>query len=294
MKTAERKEDKQQSISSGDANSSELAHPSAGLAPTLQEIEMRAYSIHLAHGSTYGNDLDDWLQAERELAEERRLGTKTPALVVGGLESSSTEGGIEFRGPAIFGNLTVAPDAVEGLSPEATPDPTANDHGMVRRWQLGFLTPLPEGSSPSYADLPGDSSAWTPVTAGRFGMVNLNRNFTFTMQPPNLTWLRSYVTSDRDQKEHVSLGWLGQVWVFVNGKLVTEAKNFYDPEPERRDPDGRLALENGSYDIPLQRGKNEIVIALYPTIHDNHKTPNRYGWGLEMRYEDTTGLSMPR
>jgi hypothetical protein len=64
-------------------------------------------------------------------------------------------------------------------------------------------------------------------------------------------------------------------------------------ESERRDPDGRLALENGPYDIPLHRGKNEIVIALYPTIHDNHKTPNRYGWGLEMRYENTTGLSMP-
>jgi len=74
MKAAERKDDKQQFISSGDVNSSELA-------PTLQEIEMRAYSIHLAHGSTHGNDLDDWLQAERELAEERRLGTKTQGKV---------------------------------------------------------------------------------------------------------------------------------------------------------------------------------------------------------------------
>jgi Protein of unknown function (DUF2934) len=78
MKAAERKEDKQQSISSEDVNSSEPAHPSAGLAPTLEEIEMRAYSIHLAHGSTHGNDFDDWLQAERELTEERRLGSNTP------------------------------------------------------------------------------------------------------------------------------------------------------------------------------------------------------------------------
>lgn len=76
MKAAEKKEDKQQSISGADVNSSELAHPSSGLAPKLHEIEMRAYSIHLAHGSVHGNDLDDWLQAERELAEERRLGTK--------------------------------------------------------------------------------------------------------------------------------------------------------------------------------------------------------------------------
>jgi hypothetical protein len=39
---------------------------------------MRAYSIHLAHGSIHGNDFDDWLQAERELTEERRLGSNTP------------------------------------------------------------------------------------------------------------------------------------------------------------------------------------------------------------------------
>jgi hypothetical protein len=216
----------------------------------------------------------------------------SPTLVVGSLESNSVEGGIEFRGPAMFANLTVIPDAVEGLSPEATPDPTANDEGIVRQWQVGPLAPLPEGSSPSYAEVPDASSGWTPVTAGRFGMVNLNRKFVFTMQPPSLSWLRSTVTSDRNQKKQASFGWVGQVWVFVNGKLITDAKNLYDKEQERRDPDGRLALENGSFVLPLERGKNEVIIALYPTIHDDRKTPNRYAWGLEMRFDDPTGLRL--
>jgi hypothetical protein len=77
MKAVERKEDKQQSISDADVNASKLVDSSDGLAPTCQEIEIRAYSIHLAHGSNHGNDFDDWLQAERELTEERRLGFNT-------------------------------------------------------------------------------------------------------------------------------------------------------------------------------------------------------------------------
>jgi hypothetical protein len=78
MKAVERKEDKQQSISNADVVPSELIDSPDGVAPTWQEIEMRAYKIHQAHGSIHGNDFDDWLQAERELTEEHSLGSKTP------------------------------------------------------------------------------------------------------------------------------------------------------------------------------------------------------------------------
>jgi Protein of unknown function (DUF2934) len=35
--------------------------------PTEEEIRNRAYDIYLQRGSAQGNDLDDWLKAEREL-----------------------------------------------------------------------------------------------------------------------------------------------------------------------------------------------------------------------------------
>ena len=38
--------------------------------PTRQEIELRAYQIYLARGDAEGNDVEDWLQAERELLEK--------------------------------------------------------------------------------------------------------------------------------------------------------------------------------------------------------------------------------
>ena len=47
---------------------------SAALAPSHvpneQEIAARAYEIFLSHGASDGHDLDDWLQAERELGAE--------------------------------------------------------------------------------------------------------------------------------------------------------------------------------------------------------------------------------
>jgi len=40
--------------------------------PIKEAIARRAYELFLARGGEHGHDLDDWLQAERELAEAGR------------------------------------------------------------------------------------------------------------------------------------------------------------------------------------------------------------------------------
>ena len=40
--------------------------------PIQEAIARRAYELFLARGEEHGHDLDDWLQAERELAEAAR------------------------------------------------------------------------------------------------------------------------------------------------------------------------------------------------------------------------------
>ena len=37
--------------------------------PTTEEIAIRAYEIYQTRGGGHGTDLDDWLQAERELTQ---------------------------------------------------------------------------------------------------------------------------------------------------------------------------------------------------------------------------------
>ena len=36
--------------------------------PTRQEIDLRAHQIYVERGGAHGQDVEDWLQAERELA----------------------------------------------------------------------------------------------------------------------------------------------------------------------------------------------------------------------------------
>jgi hypothetical protein len=49
--------------------------PEAALpALTHEAIERRAHEIFLARGAEPGRDLEDWLEAERQLADELRLG----------------------------------------------------------------------------------------------------------------------------------------------------------------------------------------------------------------------------
>jgi len=38
--------------------------------PTSEEIELRAHQIYVERGGAHGQDVEDWLQAERELLEK--------------------------------------------------------------------------------------------------------------------------------------------------------------------------------------------------------------------------------
>ena len=51
--------------------------------PTHEQIQQRAYQIYLEHGFHPGNDLADWLAAEKELTELSESGgeNKSPAVM---------------------------------------------------------------------------------------------------------------------------------------------------------------------------------------------------------------------
>jgi DUF2934 family protein len=40
--------------------------------PIREAVAARAFELFLARGGVHGNDLDDWLQAERELREHQQ------------------------------------------------------------------------------------------------------------------------------------------------------------------------------------------------------------------------------
>jgi len=50
-----------------EAAPSEEARLQPAATPSHEEIRRRAYEIHVERGGVHGQDVDDWLQAEREL-----------------------------------------------------------------------------------------------------------------------------------------------------------------------------------------------------------------------------------
>jgi hypothetical protein len=51
------------------APESENMQPDISVASSPEEIRERAYELHLEGGCVHGRDLDDWLQAERDLKD---------------------------------------------------------------------------------------------------------------------------------------------------------------------------------------------------------------------------------
>ena len=46
--------------------------------PGHEEIERRAYAIHIANGRVAGHQVHDWLQAETELRKQQRIAVLRP------------------------------------------------------------------------------------------------------------------------------------------------------------------------------------------------------------------------
>jgi Protein of unknown function (DUF2934) len=56
-------------------NSTTRHHDTRPLEPSFEEIRTRAYEVYVGRGQTDGQDLNDWLQAEKELVEVNRSAT---------------------------------------------------------------------------------------------------------------------------------------------------------------------------------------------------------------------------
>src|SRR5690349_16122627 len=211
--------------------------------------------------------------------------TPSPTLQVGRLEGDALRGGIRLQGPGTFANMVITPDAVDGLSPEPARDPLESDPGLVRTWYLSKSSALPNGKEPVYNEMPAVAQEWKAIGTERKGLVNLSREYGLPVTGPNraVAWLKTTITSDKQQTKNVNIGWTREVWVFVNGKLLYADMNLFDVESARKAPDGRCSLEDGAFALPLQAGDNEIAVAL---------ANNFFGWGFMLRLTDPDGVRL--
>jgi hypothetical protein len=284
--------------------------PSADCAVSEECIQYMPTAHHVFEWDLYGQyqthapiHPDGWNHIKLVLAGARMNvfinGAHAPTLAVGTLVGGFPDGSIRLHGPASYAHLSIAPNVVDGLPAVASSDPAKGDLRYVRHWLASkpFIMPsrmdatLQEntGIDPVYSSMPKQTASWKPIALDPGGLVNLTRWYgdAQTGQAIAGIWLKTTINADHDQIKHVDIGWTREVWVFVNGKLAFQSKNLYGIKSASKEPGGRLSITNGSFDLALQKGVNQVVVA----IDDNFAGGQQHwGWGLEMRLANTDGI----
>jgi len=136
--------------------------------------------------------------------------------------------------------------------------------------------------------MPPNGNAWKAITADTKGLVNFSHEVGSAKDGSviSLAWAKTTLVSDKAQSKTVQIGWVREIWIYVNGTLVFQDRNI-DGMPAAKAGDERISLENGTFLLPLKKGKNEIAIALDDNLPGNTQ---HYGWGMELKLGDPTGV----
>lgn len=220
-----------------------------------------------------------------------------PTLTVDHMEGGALPGAIIFGGPAKYANLVITPTRPATVAPQTVIKP--ND-GFLRQWQMSAAAVLPSeldtklnvptGVQPPYASMPAAGAGWKNVTAQTKGLVNFSRELGSAKDASviSVAWIKTNLVSDKPQTKTVRIGWVREIWVYVNGALVYTGRNLGDL-PAAQVADQRISLENGTFQLQLNQGNNEIAIALDDNLPGNAQ---HFGWGVEVKLDDTAGTSL--
>ena len=217
--------------------------------------------------------------------------TQQVALHVPALEGITKSGGISLTGNVVYANFIVRPNETEDLASNEGYDSTYSDSRYLRNWSVTQPVDFPFGKDVMKNSQRGpigidpvlfDSTAvWKPLKVERRGLVNITRLYGATERGERrITWIKTTISSETPQKKRVDMGFSDEVWVFINGGLLHTDKNYYGT-PGMKEPRGRCTIENTSFELPLQKGENEILIGV---------TNYFFGWGIIARLENTDGL----
>lgn len=208
------------------------------------------------------------------------INSEVPTLEVDHLEGSYQSGRIGFEGEAEISNFRVTSDT-QGLTAEAGLDPTLYDPRYIREWAVSEAIAIPGQIDFSFEYLPTPATKWSLEKTERRGFLNLTRKFG-KIEGKRLNWLKVKIDSDKDQTKTLDLGFLTEVWVFLNGQLAYLDKNLEGGLMAKK-PDGRLSIDNTSVELPLMEGSNELIIGIANTA---------WGTGAMARFDDLKGIQV--
>jgi len=265
-----------------------VGHPNARegvqYAPMVKGVNCWNVMDHYQGFATFGNKAPNHVKLVISGKQMRVYvnSQRQPTLEIPRLEGNTTHGTLAFRGEAIISHLVLRRGQVEGLESREGPDPTSNDSRYIRHWQVTKADTIPAPMDFTMALYPGKETVWSPLDAERRGFVNLTRLYGGGYPRHHIAFLKTTIHADSARQVTMRLGFLDEVWVFLNGEWAYVDKNLFQ-SPIAKVPKGRMSLENAMLRLPLKRGDNELVIGV---------GNNFFGWGIMARLDDIEGITL--
>ena len=202
-------------------------------------------------------------------------------LTVPKLEGREKAGSIAFDGDSYISNIEIKPDQTENLPRAEGADLTQHEANYIRNWSITQPTTLEEGREPTtFHDLPKDEAFTEKIAAERYGLVNLTRRFGGN-QKRRIVWLKAIITAKETTLATLQLGFSDEIWLYLNDQMTYTDKNIFRQNMKKY-PDGRISVQNGSTQLKLKQGENQLLIGV---------SNDFYGWGLMARLENMEGIT---
>jgi len=240
------------------------------------------WQIYNGPGFTGAVDIpkDVWFHLRLEVAGTQAklyvTGMDKPALIMTDLKSGVQKGQVALAvltGATYFSNFEVR--EIPAVPWERHYPPMPPD--TLTKWSLSpSYDALARNLERPLAPAERDAIQWQEVEAEPPGFVVINRyresphpkvtfqgDFSKRLEPQpgmKVVFARTVIDSDRDQVKRLDIGYSDEVSVFLNGKILYRghsAQGFRDP--------GFLGVvnpENDAVYLPLQKGSNELVLAV--------------------------------
>lgn len=192
------------------------------------------------------------------------------------LEGTMTEGSIAFEGEGYISNLQIKPNETEGLASYEGTDMTKHDGQYLRKWAISAPILFPKGSETFAENLPDADAFLESIDAETAGLLNLTRRFGATPQR-KIVWLKTTIKASEPTFTNLQIGFNDEIWVYLNNEMILVDKNLFQQVGMRKNPGGRLSINNTIAKLNLKKGENELLIAVANDF---------YGWGLMARLEN--------
>ncbi len=200
----------------------------------------------------YLNDSTDPIMFIKELAHGNSKGT----LGVWGSKDGS----------AFFSNFTYQKTADLKFPPPTEPE---IPFGMITDWELSQPIKLNRVDPEVLPEVQGVTELkWQKIKSLPSGLVDVSRYYGRLGQGPDIIWAKTIISSDKIQNIPYAFGYSDLIYIFLNGKLLFAGNSAYTSRDANFQ--GIVGLNDNIF-LPLEKGNNELVIALIETFG---------GWGF--------------